>query len=107
MQKLCFADEDLRNKFFAHVSPFEGRLFVQMIADLEPGVYKTRYPKVGTSLRGACVALKFRVNQNHEPDIVKVTVLHHGGLKGLCWSALGLMEQFWCKFQSLMKIKAK
>jgi len=47
MQKLCFANEELRNKFFAHVSPLEGRLFVQTMAGLEPGVYKERYPRKG------------------------------------------------------------
>ncbi|OHA83380.1 MAG: hypothetical protein A2937_03590 [Candidatus Yonathbacteria bacterium RIFCSPLOWO2_01_FULL_47_33b] len=107
MQKLCFANEELRNKFFAHVSPLEGRLFVQTMAGLEPGVYKERYPRVGVSLRGACVALEFHVNQNQELDIEKVTVLHYGGLKGLRWSAWGLMEQFWCKLLRLIRIKGE
>ena len=107
MHTLCFANEELKNIFYASVTPFEARLFVQATTQLrlKPGVYETRYHEVGISGRGACIRMVFRVNRNQLLNIEKITILHHGGLRGIYWSARGLAEQALSKI--LRKIKSR
>lgn len=95
--KLCFASDELRQRFFEHVSIYEARLLVttlkaQHIARV--GTYITQFPKIGVSLRGSCVKVDLHLSENDAPEIRDVVVLHRGGLRGFIWSIRGRVEQF-------------